>query len=54
MRLDWSGEWVSRDRWEAMSDLERHGPRGVLFCGKCWRPRNREVALACLDGRPCP
>ena len=53
VRLDWSREWVSRDRWDAMTDLERHGPRGVLFCGKCWRPRSREVALACLDGRPC-
>ena len=54
VRLDWSGEWVSRDRWDAMTDLERHGPRGVLLCGECWRPRSREVALACLDGRPCP
>lgn len=53
VRLDWSGEWVSREQWDTMSDLERHGPRGVLFCGKCWRPRSREVALACLDGRPC-
>ena len=28
VRLDWSGEWVSRDRWDAMTELERHGPRG--------------------------
>lgn len=54
VRLAWSGEWVSGDRGDALSDLERHGPRGVLFCGNCWRPRSREVALACLDGGTCP
>ena len=53
MRLDWSGEWVSRDRWEVMSDLERHGPQGRLFCGRCWRLQNRDTALACLDGEAC-
>lgn len=53
MRLAWSGEWVSRDRWDAMSDLERHGPQGRLFCGKCWRLRDRDTALACLDGESC-
>lgn len=53
MRLDWSGEWVSRDRWDSMSDLERHGPQGRLFCGKCWRYRERDTALACLNGEPC-
>ncbi len=53
VRLDWSGEWVSRDRWHAMSDLERHGPQGRLFCGKCWHLQDRDTALACLDGRPC-
>lgn len=54
MRLDWSGEWVSRDRWETMTDMERHGPQGRLFCGRCRRLRDRATALACLDGRPCP
>lgn len=53
VRLDWSGEWVSRDRWDSMSDLERHGPQGRLFCGKCWRYRERDTALACLNGEPC-
>jgi len=53
VRLDWSGEWVSRDRWEAMTDLERHGPQGRLFCGRCWRLQGRDTALACLDGRHC-
>lgn len=53
VRLDWSGEWVSRDRWDAMSDLERHGPQGRLFCGQCWRYRERDTALDCLDARPC-
>lgn len=53
VRLDWSGEWVSRDRWETMSDLERHGSQGRLFCGKCWQYRDREIALGCLDGQPC-
>lgn len=54
VRLDWSGEWVSRDRWDAMTDLERHGPQGRLFCGRCWQYRDGASALACLDGRPCP
>ena len=53
VRLDWSGEWVSRDRWEVMSDLERHGPQGRLFCGRCWRLQDRDTALACLDGEAC-
>lgn len=53
VRLAWSGEWVSRDRWEAMSDLERHGPQGRLFCGRCWQYRDPGTALACLDGRTC-
>ncbi len=53
VRLDWSGEWVSRDRWAEMSSLERHGPQGRLFCGKCWRLRDRDTALACLNGTPC-
>ncbi len=53
MVVTWCGEWVSRDRWDAMSDLERHGPQGRLFCGKCWRWQDRTTALACLDGRPC-
>lgn len=53
VRLDWSGEWVSREQWAAMSDLERHGPQGRLFCGKCWRWQDRDTALGCLDGRPC-
>lgn len=53
VRLVWSGEWVSRDRWDAMSDLERHGPQGRLFCGRCWHLQDRDTALACLDGRPC-
>ena len=53
VRLDWSGQWVSRDRWHAMSDLERHGPQGRLFCGKCWHLQDRDTALACMDGRPC-
>ena len=53
VRLDWSGEWVSRDRWDAMSDLERHGPQGRLFCGKCWQYRDRDTALRCLDGESC-
>lgn len=49
VRLDWSGEWVRRDRWDAMSDLERHGPQGRLFCGKCWRYRGRDTALLCVE-----
>lgn len=53
VRLDWSGEWVSRDRWEAMSEMERHGPQGRLFCGKCGRWQDRDTALACVDGMPC-
>lgn len=54
VRLDWSGESVSRDRWEAVTDLERHSPQGRLFCGKCWRWRDRDTALRCLDGEACP
>lgn len=53
VRLGWSGEWVSRDRWEVMSDFERHGPQGRLFCGKCRDWRDRATALACLDGETC-
>ena len=36
-----------------MSHMERHGPQGLLFCGKCWQYRDRETALACLDRGLC-
>ncbi len=53
MVATWSGVWVSADAWAAMTDLERYGPQGQLFCGKCWQYRDRDAALSCLDGRPC-
>lgn len=53
VRLAWSGEWVSADRYAVMTDLERHGPQGRLFCGKCWQYRDRETALGCLSGEAC-
>ena len=53
VRLVWSGEWVSADRYAAMSERERLGPQGEVFCGKCWQERDRETALRCLDGVPC-
>lgn len=53
MVATWCGVWVSRAQWDAMTDLERHGPQGRLFCGKCWRWQDRGTALACLDGTPC-
>lgn len=49
----WTGERVSADAHANMTDLERYGPRGVLFCGKCWQPRRRDTALGCLEGRSC-
>jgi len=53
MVATWSGVWVSADAWAAMTDLERYGPRGQLFCGKCWQYQERDTALQCLEGRPC-
>ncbi len=50
VRLVWSGEWVSADRYAAMSDRERMGPQGKVFCGRCWQERDRETASRCLDG----
>lgn len=50
VRLVWSGEWVSADRYAAMTERERLGPQGQVFCGKCWQERDRETALRCLDG----
>ena len=50
VRLDWSGEWVNADRYAAMSDRERMGPQGKVFCGRCWQERDRETASRCLDG----
>lgn len=44
---------LNAEAWASMTDLERYGPRGVLFCGKCWQPRGRDTALQCLEGRPC-
>ena len=53
VRLSWSGEWVSADRFAAMSDRERYGPRGRLWCGRCRQERDHETALRCLDGERC-
>lgn len=50
VRLDWSGEWVGAGRYAAMSERERLGPQGKVFCGRCWQERDRETALRCLDG----
>lgn len=53
VRLVWSGEWVSRDRYDAMTDLERHGPQGRFWCGRCQRYQPPAAAGACLDGETC-
>lgn len=53
VRLPWSGEWVSADRFVALSDRERYGPQGKLWCGRCRQERGHETALRCLDGEPC-
>ena len=53
VRLNWSGEWVSADRYAAMTDRERYGPQGKLWCGKCRLELDRETALRCLDGEAC-
>ncbi|MBB1498542.1 hypothetical protein [Paracoccus sp. MC1862] len=53
MVATWCGVWVSREQWDALSDMDRHGPKGRLFCGKCWQWQDRDTALACLSGRPC-
>ena len=53
VRLSWSGEWVNADRFAAMSDRERYGPQGKVWCGKCRQERDRETALRCLDGERC-
>ncbi|MRX49905.1 hypothetical protein GI374_05445 [Paracoccus sp. S-4012] len=37
---------MSRGRGLAKSGMERHGPQGRLFCGKCWRSQDRDVAVA--------
>ena len=50
VRLAWSGEWVSADRYATMSDRERHGPLGRIWCGKCRQERDRDIALRCLEG----
>lgn len=32
----WTGRVVSLDQWRRMSEWERHGPNGRIFCGLCW------------------
>ena len=42
----WTGRIVSLEEWRGLSEWERHGPDGRLWCGCCraWVPR--ETALA--------
>lgn len=44
---------LGTEAWASMTDLERYGPRGVLFCGNCRQARGRDTALQCLEGRSC-
>lgn len=53
MVASWTGERVGADAQASMTDLERYGPQGVLFCGNCRQARGRNTALGCLAGRPC-
>lgn len=31
----WSGRVVSLDQWDRLSEWERHGPAGRVWCGQC-------------------
>lgn len=31
----WTGRIVSLDEWRKLSEWDRHGPDGRLFCGIC-------------------
>ena len=31
--LTWTGRVVSLESWRSMSEAERHGPRGLIWCG---------------------
>lgn len=41
--LTWTGRIVTMDEWRRLSDWDRHGPDGRLFCGICreWVPPER-------------
>lgn len=45
----WTGRIVNLDDWRRLSDWERHGPDGRLFCGICraWV----QSFPACHDGK---
>lgn len=50
-RRTWTGRVVSLDAWRALSEWERHGPRGQLWCGFCGAWVDRETALAHAEER---
>lgn len=33
--LTWTGRVVSLDEWRKLSEWDRHGPDGRMFCGAC-------------------
>jgi len=45
----WTGRLVKPEAWGTLSEWERHGPDGRLWCGCCRAWAARETALAHAD-----
>lgn len=52
--ITWTGRVVSLDEWRSLSEWDRHGPNGRLWCGLCREWRDAQTAMACADsGKGC-